>query len=152
MKKLPRSVLVCGTPRRYVFGDGAARSAVPYVIGHPQATAKYLVMPPRGVDFSNLMALARQKRTLPLWSNSVVVYGSQTYNYTMVGTDPTAGGTINAPIQFQLFKFIFADGSTFDPSQPACGDKVSVIDRVLRSPLFASTDIVSNGVDVGGTQ
>jgi hypothetical protein len=129
-----------------------AAAAAPSVVGHPEAVAKYVSLPPNGVDFARLPFDMAAGTTLPMWSSSIAS-GGTTYNYTMLGTSPFAAPkTTTIPIKLYAVKFTFANGAVFDAARPACGDTESVVQRTLNSPVFQKSAIVSNGVKVGTTE
>jgi hypothetical protein len=46
----------------------------------------------------------------------------------------------------------FSDGTVLDPTKPACGDSVSVMNRFFKGPNFVPVAMISNGVNVGKVQ
>lgn len=93
---------------------------------------------------------------LPLWNGSFVgtVFGTtQTYNFTMVGTDPSATNTTTTvPVEIIPVE-IRIGNQTFTPMKAVSGDKESALDRTLASPIFQSNvDFNQGGTDIGTTQ
>ncbi len=93
---------------------------------------------------------------LTLWNGSFVgtVFGTtQTYDFTMVGTDPaTTNTTTRVPIEIIPVEFRIGN-RIYSPLHPVTGDTESVLDRTLDSPLFQkSVDFVQGGTDLGKTQ
>ena len=104
-----------------------------------------------------------EPQALPHWSGSFTVTTGagnattrQTYPYTMVGTDPSTGGTSNTttvrtilvPLRLQ-----FADGTVFDASTDIVAPLgTSAINNILNSPQFTSSPTYSGGVNLGNTQ
>jgi hypothetical protein len=114
----------------------------------------FVTAPAHGVDWRTLPAQAASGSTLPYYSNSIVSpLDGKTYNYSILGTDPTktpASTTIEyVPLALRI---TFPGGVVLDPTKPGCGDTVSVVDRFYKSPLFDSVALTSNGVNVGTTQ
>ena len=86
------------------------------------------------------------------WNGSFATAGT-TYNFTMVGTDPALGSqTSIIPTTIIPLIFKFSDGTTLDPTQPACGVTNSPVTSVVNSPIFQSSDFTPGGTDVGNTQ
>ena len=104
-----------------------------------------------------------EPQPLPHWAGSFKVTTganrtatTQNYNYTMVGTDPSAGGTsattsirtILVPLRLQ-----FADGTVFDASSDIAAPlNTSVVNNVLASPMFTPSPIYAGSVNLGTTQ
>ena len=145
-----RQTAAAAMPPFHGVPEGYSNS--PFVVGYPQAHPYYLAPQAHNVDFGRIVADSRAQKSMPMWANSIQV-GGHTYDYAMVGTSPfTSPVSTTIPVQIQLLVFSFSDGSVFDPTQGACGDSVSVIDRTLMSPLFTARPIKSNGVHVGNVQ
>lgn len=94
-------------------------------------------------------------QSLPTWNGSFVAQG-QTYNFTMVGTDPAAANTSTTIPTFIIpIKLVYGPdngNTTFDPKH-ALSNGQTVTQTVLTSPLFQSgIDFVQGGVDLGATQ
>jgi hypothetical protein len=51
-----------------------------------------------------------------------------------------------------MLRVTFPGGVVLDPTKPGCNDTVSVEKRFFGSPLFESTTLKSNGINVGNTQ
>ena len=89
---------------------------------------------------------------VPLWSGSFVFEG-QTFNFSMVGTDPSKGSaTTKIPLVIVPIKFVFADGTKLSATQTVCGDVKSAKYRVQNSPLLKSAAFAPGGTNVGTTQ
>ena len=94
---------------------------------------------------------------LPLWNGSFVgtipYFPTETYNFTMVGTDPaTSNATTTVPIEIIPVE-IRIGNTTYSPLKRLPGDTKTVLARTLDSPLFQkSVDFVQGGTNVGKTQ
>ncbi len=77
--------------------------------------------------------------TIPTFSGSFE-YNGKTYNYTMAGGAPEAGGSTTIPVVIQPVKFIF-EGTT-DPAtgNPYVLDGTDRVDDVVNSPNFQPAD------------
>lgn len=94
--------------------------------------------------------------TLPLWNGSFVgtVFGTtQTYNFTMVGTDPSSTNVATTvPVEIIPLRILIGH-TEFSPTKPVAGDKEPALNRILASPLFQSNvDFNQGGTDLGSTQ
>jgi hypothetical protein len=89
--------------------------------------------------------------TIPNWTGSFTFNGT-TYNYTMVGSNPSGGLPTTITTQVIPLIFQFSDGTILDPTQNSCGDTVPALTRTLNSPIFNATDFAPGGTDVGNTQ
>ena len=118
-----------------------------------------------GWSFKPLFTVSQKKAStslapagpgLPLWNGSFVgtAFGTpSTYNFTMVGTDPsTTNTTTTIPVEIIPIEFRIGT-KTYTPLKPVAGDTKSPLDRTLASPLFqSSVDFVQGGTDLGKTQ
>jgi hypothetical protein len=102
-----------------------------------------------GKSVAELALQAQAEATIPLWSGSAV-YQNVTYNFQMVGQDPTKKlsnpftsiATVLIPV-----KFTFQPSNVvFDPARPNSCTPRPAINMVEQSPLF-----VPIGGSVGGT-
>jgi len=106
---------------------------------------------PRAVD---LRAGRRPGSVIQTFTSSIKSpLDNNTYNFTIVGTDPTtplaSTSVLYEPI---AIKWHFPGGVVIDPTKPGCGDTVSVVKRFFKGPNFASVPLTSNGISVGTTQ
>jgi probable HAF family extracellular repeat protein len=104
-----------------------------------------------------------EPQALPHWSGSFKVTSganrtatSQTYSYTMVGTDPSAGGTSNTTTVRTILvplRLEFADGNVFDASTDIVAPlNTSAINNILSSPQFTPSSVNAGAVNLGNTQ
>ena len=116
--------------------------------------ARYLVFPPRKVDVRALQRQAATGLTVPFFTNSIVSpLDSNTYQFSIMGTDPTLAPATTWINYFPIaLRIHFPDGTVLDSTQPGCGDTVSVMDRFFGSPLFKYSPQSSNGVNLGSVQ
>src|SRR5262249_36895996 len=86
-------------------------------------------------------ASAAPPASLPMVTSSVKV-GATTYQYTMVGRNPTTPGTGTTTVSVPIVpvEFVFPGGLVRDPTvaDPTCFGGTKPIDRILPSPLFAN--------------
>jgi hypothetical protein len=81
--------------------------------------------------------------TVTNWTGSFTSNGT-TYTFQMVGTDPSLGSaTTTTPVQIIPVIFQFSNGVTLDSTQNSCGDTDTAVHRVLNSPIFQSTALLS---------
>ncbi|MGA8533680.1 MAG: hypothetical protein WB615_06195 [Candidatus Tumulicola sp.] len=115
---------------------------------------RFTTLPLRGVDLTAMDAQRNASTTIPYYKGSVKSpLDGNTYTYRIVGEDPqTSNSTTNVPYVPIALRVHFADGTVLDPTKPGCNDTVPVENRFFKGPNFVSTDLVSNGVDVGTTQ
>jgi hypothetical protein len=119
----------------------------PYIKG---AKPMFLAMPSRTLRPGE-MPHAPQLQ-VPLWNGSFALAG-QTYNFTMVGTDPALGSaTTKVPMVIIPLALNFSDGTTLSVNQRACGDIRSPRFRVKNSPLLKNAPFTPGGTNVGTTQ
>jgi hypothetical protein len=114
----------------------------------------FVTLPSRDVDFASLDAQRDASRTIPFYSGTIKSpLDHVDYSYKIVGRDPKESDTttqvLYKPIALRVH---FADGTVLDPTKPACGDTVSVLDRVFKGPNFKRVALTSNGVSVGKVQ
>jgi hypothetical protein len=115
---------------------------------------RYAVMQPKNVDFASLDAQRDATKTIGYYTGSVKSpLNNQTYNYQIVGADPTKS-TTTTKLQYVpiVVRIHFSDGTVLDPTKPGCSDTVSVEDRFFNGPNFEKTALKSNGINVGTTQ
>lgn len=92
--------------------------------------------------------------TTPLqtWNGSFTHSGT-TYKFNMVGV---SGGSATIPTIIIPLKIVITSRSgvktTYDPASTAPGTSRSVLQNTVSSPIFATTDYVSGGTDMGVTQ
>jgi hypothetical protein len=123
------------------------------VIGHPEMTARYAVVPVKNLDYAKMMDASAKSLSIPFWSSSFT-YNGKAYPFTMVGTDPTSKpkkSTIKTVVY--AYKLTFSDGSVYDPTAVVSScDSVSPYQRLMDSPLYNASDIQNSGVDLGNVQ
>ncbi|HEY3674846.1 MAG TPA: hypothetical protein VGK84_02530 [Candidatus Tumulicola sp.] len=115
---------------------------------------RFAVMQPRSVDFASLDAQRNAGKTIGYYTGSVKSpLNGSTYNYQIVGADPTKS-TTTTKLQYVpiVVRIHFSDGTVLDPTKPGCNDTVSVQDRFFNGPNFEKTALKSNGINVGTTQ
>ncbi len=79
-------------------------------------------------------------------------FQGKTYYEIMVGTDPARGSaTTTVPVVIIPIKFNFGTGGISDPTQNACGDTESVVQRIIDSPIFSGNTVYSPGGTTVGT-
>lgn len=98
-----------------------------------------------------MQAMRKPAANIPLWSSSFVS-GGTTYNYTMVGANPTTSN-VTTKIPIVLIPVSFKFGTTvISPAVNACGDTMSALNRVKKSPLLNNFNFVAGTTNVGNTQ
>jgi len=114
---------------------------------HINGTPRFTVIP-RG---NAQAAIAAPAANVPMWSSSFVS-GGTTYNFTMVGANPTTSNvTTKVPVVIVPLKFKF--GTTLiSATAKACGDTTSAVTRVKNSPLFKNFPFVEGTTNIGTTQ
>jgi hypothetical protein len=100
--------------------------------------------------------LAREQslvgQNVPLWNGSFAFQG-QTFDFTMVGTDPNLGSaTTVIPVVIVPLEFQFTDGTALSATDPICGGTDDPITLAQNSPLFQPFSFMPGGTDVGTTQ
>jgi len=111
---------------------------------------RYVTLPPKPAA-----SAVRPAVTLTTWNGSFT-YSGQTYNYNMVGTDPSTGTSTTVPVYIIPIKIVITnkDGSTstYDPQHVLTNGK-TVVQNIVQSPIFdKTTTYVQAGVNVGTTQ
>jgi hypothetical protein len=93
-------------------------------------------------------------RPLTTWNGSFT-YLSHTYDYNMVGTEPSTGASTTIPsfiIPVKLSYTTTKGTTTFTPNTKL-SNGVTAVQNTINSPIFQSgIDFTSNGVDLGTTQ
>jgi len=132
----------------------SAQASVP--VDRSRLKPMFITLPARGITANMLRAQARAAvpETIPFFTSKVTSpVDGNTYEFHILGTDPTTS-KVSTTVKYVpiMLRIHFPDGTVLDPTQPGCGDTVSVQQRFFGSPLFNSTPLSSNGVDVGNTQ
>ena len=100
----------------------------------------FTTLPPRYLQ--NL--LAPLSPTVANWSGSFTT-GGVTYNFSMVGTAPSAGSATTTVTAYIIPIKVIVGGKTFDPA--------GIVSKVTASPIFKSgIDFNQGGTDLGNTQ
>jgi hypothetical protein len=116
---------------------------------HINGTPQFVVRP--GGNAAAAVNESTFATNIPLWSSSFVS-GGITYNYTMVGANPTtSNATTKIPVVFIPLKFKFGT-KIISPTAVACGDTTSALTRLKKSPLFNNFHFVEGTTSVGTTQ
>jgi hypothetical protein len=139
--------LACAwTPRSASAAGGTERRL--------QSQPDVVSLPGREVDRGTLDDAAATGQTLPVWNAKIVSpLDGKTYYFHIVGTNPQTNPVkTTIPYVPILLRIHFPNGAVLDPTQPACGDTISVAQRFFGGPNFVSTPLVSNGFHVGDTQ
>jgi len=120
----------------------------------PMAQPTFTVLPPHG---STYMPGKHFPAALQTWNGSIS-YSGHTYNFTMVGTDPSSTNsttTVTAyiiPVVMNYTKAVYGSSHhKFNPSKDT-QNGVTIIQNVQNSPLFQNVDWNWGGTDVGTTQ
>jgi hypothetical protein len=90
---------------------------------------------------------------LTTWNGSFV-YKNKTYNYNMVGTDPSTGTSTTIPVFIipVRLSYVTSTGTTvFSPTAKLSNGR-TVLQNTLVSPVFRNMSFTSGGVNVGTTQ
>ena len=124
-------------------------------LNRPQARST--VMPLTNVSPATIRALSDTGASIPLWNYSVTSpLNNHVYSGSMVGKNPFYHGAraTNIPAIVVPLIIKFSDGSVFDPTatDSNCSPGGTPLDLTRNSPIFTSTDITMNGVDMGVTQ
>ena len=115
---------------------------------HINGTPRFTAIP-RGI--STRAAQRSPAGNVPLWSSSFVS-GGNTYNYTMVGADPTTSN-VTTKVPVVIVPLIYKFGTTtISPTKNACGDTMSAVKRITKSPIFNNYPFVAGTTNVGTTQ
>ena len=80
-------------------------------------------------------------QTLPYWQGSFSVLGRD-YNYTIVGGDPSLGGTTTIPCVIVPIRLTIADYSS-DGTSSLVLDASSSVRDTLNSPIFKNSDYIA---------
>jgi hypothetical protein len=89
---------------------------------------------------------------LPTWTGSFV-HNAHTYDYTMVGSDPSQGSVKTVvPTYVIPLKLTFADGTIFDATAPMIKETISAVQAIKLSPIFQPAPFNAGSVFVGKTQ
>jgi hypothetical protein len=128
-------------------------SGLAFAQGSPwiQGTPRFLAIP--GGNPAQAMAESIGGANVPLFTNHFTAF-SQTWNYTMVGTDPALGSaTSKITVRVIPIKFVFAGGlgGSLSALDIACGDTQSAAMRTEKSPLFKKVTFTPGGTNVGKT-
>ena len=96
---------------------------------------------------------AKPATPLTTWNGSFV-YNNHTYNYNMVGTDPSTGTstTVQVYIIPVVLSFRSKSGTTVFSPFTKLSNGQSALANIVTSPMFRTMDFTSNGVDMGTTQ
>jgi hypothetical protein len=112
-------------------------------------TPRFAVLP--GGNVTTAMKQSALTANIPLWSGSFVSAGT-TYNFTMVGADPTtSNATTKIPVVIIPLVFKFGH-TTISPGTSACGDTTSALTRVGQSPILRDFPFVEGTTNIGTTQ
>ena len=109
---------------------------------------------PRPVDMRAVLRGVQTGSTIQTWTSSIKSpLDHNTYNFTIVGTDPSKGG-VSTTIKYMpiAVKWHFPGGIVIDPTKPGCNDTVSVVNRFFQGPMFSNVPNSSNGVTLPTTQ
>lgn len=110
---------------------------------------------PSAADAARILRQAASGATVPMWTGSATAgQDGKSYNYQMVGTDPTTkqarpSTRIVAPVIPIIWKI---GGASFDPTSTSCGETSSALSMVLSSPVFKKAAFSPGGTNVGTTQ
>ena len=80
-------------------------------------------------------------QTLPYWQGSFSVLGRD-YHYTIVGGDPSLGGTTTIPCVIVPIRLTIADYSN-DGASSVVLDATSSVRDILNSPIFKNSDYIT---------
>ena len=105
----------------------------------------------------SILPLQSHDSDLPLWHGQFRFAGFLTYDFDMVGTDPSLPGNHTTTIRTVLFpvQLRFIGGITTNASKPmrnSTGIMESPLNLVVASPLFQSMNYFVGGLPVGNTQ
>jgi hypothetical protein len=108
----------------------------------------------RPVDMRAVFQGVRTGSTIQTWSSSIKSpLDHNTYDFTIVGTDPSKGAATTTIKYFPIaIKWHFPKGVVIDPTKPGCGDTVSVVNRFFQGPMFTNVANTSNGDTLPTTQ
>jgi chitinase len=80
-------------------------------------------------------------QTLPYWQGSFSIEGKD-YHYTILGGDPTLGGTTTIPTVIVPIRLTISDFSE-DGKTPVVLDATPIVKEILNSPIFAKSDYIT---------
>jgi hypothetical protein len=113
----------------------------------------FLSFPGRDVNPATFQLQSDVGATLPSFTSSIKSpVNGKTYTFTILGTNPQLKKVTTTINYLPIVLRVHWTGGISDPTKAACSDTVSVSDRFYQGPNFASTPLVSNGVNVGTTQ
>ena len=99
-------------------------------------------------------AIEAASTPLQTWNGSFAYQGT-TYNFNMVGTQPSTNTSVTIPVEIIPIKIVITNHhgvkTTFDPSHVLSNGK-TVTNNTVASPIFASIPFTSGGVSMGTTQ
>jgi hypothetical protein len=91
-------------------------------------------------------------QTIPLWEGSEFTEGFGTFDFVMVGTDPSVKQKLpvsTIPALIIPIKLTFADGTVLDPSRKdKCGQPLPAVGMLINSPIFTP---IPKGLTIDGT-
>jgi hypothetical protein len=118
-------------------------------------TARYTVIPLKGVSRSALAAQSASGTTVPTWSGSIVSpVDGNTYDYTMVGNNPMVKETTpttTVGVDLVPIKLNFSNG-TMDPEAASECKSKSALTYTNGSPVFGTHAYTAGTVKVGTDQ
>ena len=90
---------------------------------------------------------------LKTWNGSFT-YQSQTYKYNMVGTSPSTGTATTIPVFIipVVLSYVTSKGTTTYSPLTKQTNGLTALQNTIASPIFASMDFKSGGIDLGTTQ
>ena len=112
-----------------------AKTTTPQAVSLTYTRARVIGIPSSG------LATKRAAAGLPTFSRYMTARGAS-YKFTMVGRDLFAARAKNVavPVKIIPVRFVFPDGTVFDPTAPAgdCTDGLSPLTLTLQSPVFSN--------------
>ncbi len=149
----------CGGQGATPYAASQGSQVVPF-IGNGHSPAEINNWVPRYLDRKSTAHFDMRKvqpgvaSTIPYFTSSVQSpLDGKTYNYSIVGKDPTKSTGVTKVNYVPIVLVItYPDGTVLDATQPGCNDTVSVADRFYNGPNFKSSPLVSNGVKLGSLQ
>lgn len=123
----------------------------------PRPKPMFVTLPAKPATAAMLHRPQLPGSNLKQWNGSFVDTLGQTVNYTMVGTDPSAGGVRSTvPVILIPLRFVYGklNGNTsFDPTKITVSNGKTVVDNLIASPLLRGRiSYVQGGTHVGRTQ